>query len=71
MRANVELVFDARNIVGESAVWDNWTMTLDWVDIVAKKISLGRKADLYKWGNARTRNVIGPLRRRQNHPRID
>lgn len=38
MRAKAELVVDARNIVGESAVWDDWTSTLYWVDIIGRKV---------------------------------
>lgn len=33
-----ELIVDAGNIVRESAVWDDRTSTLYWVDIIGKKI---------------------------------
>jgi sugar lactone lactonase YvrE len=35
---NVEIVFDARDGVGESPVWREETQSLYWVDIVGKKI---------------------------------
>ena len=38
MRARVELIADARNMVGESAVWDERTLTLYWVDIIGQKV---------------------------------
>lgn len=33
-----EIAFDARNVVGESAVWDDRSGTLFWVDIVGHRI---------------------------------
>ena len=33
-----EIAFDARNVVGESAVWDDRSGTLYWVDIVGHRI---------------------------------
>lgn len=38
MQVEAELIVDARNIVGESAIWDERTSTLYWVDIIGKKL---------------------------------
>jgi sugar lactone lactonase YvrE len=38
MPTNAEFVFDARNIVGESLVWDDRAARLVWVDIVGRCI---------------------------------
>lgn len=46
MQSTAELVVDARNIVGESAVWDERTSTLYWVDIIGKKV--------FAWQEGRT-----------------
>jgi len=35
---SVRLVRDVRNVVGESAVWDEWRQQLFWVDIVGRRI---------------------------------
>lgn len=35
---NVELIFDAKAILGEGSAWDSKTQTLYWLDILQKKI---------------------------------
>ena len=36
--AEAELILDARNIVGESLIWDDRRNRLVWVDIIGRKI---------------------------------
>lgn len=36
--SDVQQVLDARNIIGESIVWDNTRNTLIWVDILGRQI---------------------------------
>jgi len=36
--SNATLVLNARNIVGESIVWDHTRNTLFWVDILGRRI---------------------------------
>ena len=36
--SETELVLDARNIVGESLIWDDRRGRLVWVDIIGRKI---------------------------------
>lgn len=38
MQTKAELLVDACNIVGESAVWDDRTSTLYWIDIIERKV---------------------------------
>ena len=38
MQEKVRLVVDGRNILGESAVWDERTETLYWSDVIGRKI---------------------------------
>ena len=38
MAGNAELVLDAKNIVGESIIWDDRDNSLYWVDIISKDI---------------------------------
>lgn len=38
MSGTVELVHDAKNVVGESVIWDDRDNSLYWVDIISKKI---------------------------------
>ncbi len=37
-RTDAELIFDSRNVVGESLIWDDRRNRLLWVDIVGRKI---------------------------------
>ena len=37
-RRDAELILDARNVVGESLIWDDRRGRLVWVDIIGRKI---------------------------------
>ena len=56
-----ELVFDARNAVGESPVWSAREQALYWVDIAARRLYRGQTSDrIDHWGAPEMIGCIAP-----------